>query len=132
MQFIAEEVREYLARLGFRTLEEAIGRADRLETGEAIERYKASGLDLAPILHHVEVPAGTQRHRTTSQDHELDRSLDVQLIDLAAPALERGEAVSGTLGISNTDRSAWAPCWGTRSRWRPRVRDCPTTPSSSS
>src|ERR1700757_1845240 len=75
-EFIAQEVREYLAALGFRTLDEAIGRADLLDTARAVGHWKAAGLDLAPVLHVPALPEGAARHRTTSQDHGLDKALD--------------------------------------------------------
>lgn len=105
MQFIAQEVREYLAQLGFRTLAEAVGRVDRLQTRRAVEHYKASGLDLTPILHQVAVPDQAPRRQVTGQDHELDKSLDVELIRLARAALERGERVHARLPIRNTHRT---------------------------
>ncbi len=105
MTYIAEEVREILASLGLRSIEEAVGRVDLLRTKAAVDHWKAQGLDLAPILHQVDVPAGTPRHRVTVQDHGLDDKLDVELIRLAAPALERGEKVRETLTIRNVDRT---------------------------
>ena len=105
MEFIAQEVREYLAQLGFRTLAEAVGRVDKLAMHRAVEHYKAAGLDLSPILHQVEVPADAPRHQVIEQDHELDDSLDAELINLAAPALERGEKVDAKLAINNTNRT---------------------------
>ncbi|MCB0884361.1 MAG: glutamate synthase subunit alpha, partial [Propionibacteriaceae bacterium] len=105
MEFIAQEVREYLALLGFRTLEEAVGRVDMLETRAAVGHYKARGLDLSPVLHQVVVPEGTVRHQVIEQDHELDQALDVEMIKIAAPALESGEPVVGILPIRNVDRT---------------------------
>ena len=102
-EFIAEEVRELLAGLGFRTLEEAIGHAEVLDTQRAVEHWKAAGLDLTPVL-HVPVDAGP-RHRTREQDHGLDRALDHELIALAADALERGEPVRAQLEIRNVNRT---------------------------
>ncbi|MFN0028378.1 MAG: glutamate synthase large subunit [Acidimicrobiales bacterium] len=104
-EYIATEVREILASLGFRTLEEAIGRADLLDTREAVDHWKASGLDLAPILYQPETEPGQARHCTTTQDHGLDRALDQQLIALSEPALERAEPVVIRLPIRNVNRT---------------------------
>ena len=102
-EFIAEEVRELLASLGFRTLEEAVGHAEVLDTARAVEHWKAAGLDLTPVLH---VPDGEgPRTRTRGQDHGLDRALDHELIALAGDALERGEPVRAQLEIRNVNRT---------------------------
>ncbi len=105
MLFIAEEVRELLAELGFRTLEEAVGHAEVLDTSAAVEHWKASGLDLTPILHVPEVPEDQARHQVRVQDHGLDRALDRELIAQAAPALERGEAVHIVTPVRNVNRT---------------------------
>jgi glutamate synthase (NADPH) large chain len=104
-EFIAEEVRELLALLGFRSVAEAIGHAELLDTRKAVEHWKASGLDLSPILYVPEVPDGAARHCVTKQDHGLDKALDNELIRLAAPALERGEPVAIDLPIRNVNRT---------------------------
>src|SRR5689334_18095599 len=104
-EFIAEEVREYLARLGFRTLEEIIGRADLLDTVLAVEHWKASGLDLSPILYTPPLPEGAALSCVTSQDHGLDRALDNTLIQLAEGALEEGRPVRLDLPIRNVNRT---------------------------
>ena len=103
--YIAEEVRELLAELGFRTLEEAVGRAEMLDVETAVQHWKASGLDLTPVLHVPELPEGAARHNTTRQDHGLDKALDNELVRLAAPALESGEPVRGQLEIRNVNRT---------------------------
>ena len=103
--FIAEEVREWLAKLGFRTLEEAIGHVELLDVSEAIGHWKTQGLDLEPVLTRIDVPEGTALLHTTSQDHGLDKKLDVELLRLAEPALARGEQVRHTLGVRNVDRT---------------------------
>ncbi|BBH16249.1 glutamate synthase [Nocardioides baekrokdamisoli] len=109
MNYIAEEVRELLAELGFRTLEEAVGQADVLDAAKAIHHWKAEGLDLAPIFHRVEVPqqfAGQDLFNTKTQDHGLERSLDITtLIPVAKPALESGEPVRGHFSIRNVNRT---------------------------
>jgi len=104
-QFIAEEVREWLAQLGFRTLQEAVGHVELLRTKEAVDHYRAHGLDLAPVLHRVEVPEGTALHATTTQDHGLDDKLDAVLVERCAPALERGEKVAFGVDVRNIDRT---------------------------
>jgi glutamate synthase (NADPH) large chain len=104
-EFIAQELREYLAALGFRTLDEAIGRADLLDTARAVGHWKAAGLDLAPVLHMPSLPAGAARHRTTSQDHGLDHALDNTLIQLAEGALADGTPVVLDLPVRNVNRT---------------------------
>jgi glutamate synthase (NADPH/NADH) large chain len=104
-EYIAEEVREYLAELGFRTLEEAIGRVDRLDTTKAISHWKADGLDLSPILHVPTSPWKQDNYCSQTQDHGLDRALDQELIRRAAPALERGEHVVIDTPITNVNRT---------------------------
>ena len=104
-EYIAEEVREYLAELGFRTLVEAVGHAEFLDIENAVEHWKTAGLDLEPILH---VPAGdpsAPRHQQVLQDHGLDRALDIELISLCAPALESAEPVRAHLAIRNVNRT---------------------------
>ncbi len=104
-EFIAEEVREHLAALGFRSIEEAVGHVEVLSTSRAISHWKAQGLDLAPILHQVELPAGAPLHRVTVQDHGLDDKLDAQLLQIAQPALAGGELVRADLTVRNVDRT---------------------------
>ncbi|MFF7688736.1 glutamate synthase large subunit [Streptomyces syringium] len=109
-EFIAEEVRELLAELGFRTLEEAVGHAELLDTAKAVTHWKAQGLDLAPLLHVPELPAGAVRHRVTEQDHGLAKALDNELIELAADALaarsaEDAQPVRAQVAIRNINRT---------------------------
>ena len=104
-EFIAEEVRELLAELGFRTIEEAVGHVELLRTGRALEHYRGLGLDLEPILHAVDLPEGTPLHRVTTQDHGLDAKLDVQLIEQSRPALDSGTPVSFAVDGRNVDRT---------------------------
>ncbi len=102
-EYVAEEVREILASLGFRTVAEAVGQVELLDAERAIEHWKAAGLDLAPILH---VPAGDgARRQVVAQDHGLDRALDQELIALCAPALESGEPVRAQLNVRNINRT---------------------------
>ncbi|MGZ4451390.1 MAG: glutamate synthase large subunit [Nocardioides sp.] len=108
-RYIAEEVREILAELGFRSIEEAIGQAGMLDTRDAIDHWKAAGLDLAPIFHVVTSPeqfADQDLRHTTTQDHGIERSLDfTTLVPLAQPALESGEPVRAQLEIKNVNRT---------------------------
>ena len=103
-EFVAEEVREYLAALGFRSLDEAIGHAELLDTRAAVDHWKASGLDLTPILHLPEV-GDAPRRAVRGQDHGLERALDVELIALCEPALERAEPVRAQLTVRNINRT---------------------------
>src|SRR4051794_2750321 len=102
-EYIATEVREILARLGFRSLDEAIGHAELLDTVKAVEHWKASGLDLTPILYVPELAEGASLHNTTTQDHSLDKALDNELIRLSKDALEKGEPVRAQLPIRNVN-----------------------------
>jgi glutamate synthase (NADPH/NADH) large chain len=104
-RFIAEEVREYLAQLGFTSIEEAIGHAEVLDVASAVDHWKAAGLDLTPILHVVEPWDSDHRHHVRSQDHGLDRALDQTLIQLAEGALEDGTPVHLELPIRNVNRT---------------------------
>jgi glutamate synthase domain-containing protein 3 len=105
MYFIAQEMREHMARLGFRAVSEMVGRVDKIEPHRAINHWKAKGLDFSAILYQP--PAGPEvgRYCQIEQDHGLENALDNQtLLDLAAPALERGVPVKATLPIRNTNR----------------------------
>ncbi|RHA43099.1 glutamate synthase large subunit, partial [Cellulomonas rhizosphaerae] len=105
MEFIAQEVRELLAQLGFRTLLDAVGHVELLDTRAAIDHWKAEGLDLAPVLAQPELVEGSSLHQTQTQDHGLARALDNQLIALAADALERREPVRIDLPVRNVNRT---------------------------
>jgi glutamate synthase (NADPH/NADH) large chain len=104
-EFIAEEVREYLAMLGLRSLQDAVGRVDLLDTALAVSHWKAAGLDLTPVLHAPELGADSPRHQVIAQDHGLDRALDNTLIQLAEGALEEGRPVHLELPIRNVNRT---------------------------
>ncbi len=104
-EFIAEEVREHLAALGFRTMAEAIGHAEVLDTATAEAHWKAHGLDLRPILYQPELPEGAALHNTTKQDHGIELALDQELIALCKPALETGDPVRASLPIRNVNRT---------------------------
>ena len=104
-EYIAQEVREHLAALGFRTLEEAIGDVEALDTTAAVDHWKASGLDITPMLAVPQAPYSSARHRTTVQDHGLEKALDHTLIEQSAEALEHREAVRIDLPVRNVNRT---------------------------
>ncbi|MEK6683497.1 MAG: glutamate synthase large subunit [Nitrospirota bacterium] len=106
--FVAEEVRELMAQLGFRTFEEMIGRSDKLKPPKAIDHWKARGIDLSRILFRPEVPPDTATHWVQSQDHGLADALDHQLIKLAGPAFESKQPVELELPIRNVHRTVGA------------------------
>ncbi len=103
--FVAEELREIMAELGFRTVEEMVGRADRLDTRKAINHWKAKGLDLSPILQRPDVPESIAIHNTGGQDHGLEEALDNEIIKKAKLALEEREPVDLEFDIKNTNRT---------------------------
>ena len=102
-EYIAEEVREILAELGFRTLQEAIGRVEYLDTRDAVNHWKASGLDLSPLLVRPDVESSL--YNTTKQDHGLAAALDNKLIELADAALTKSEPVRIDLPVRNVNRT---------------------------
>jgi glutamate synthase (NADPH/NADH) large chain len=104
-EFVAQEVREHLAALGFRSLEEAIGRTEMLDTRPAIDHWKAAGLDLSPILHIDPDIGGAPRHKVVEQDHGLEKALDNTLIALAEGALAGGKPVRLDLPVRNVNRT---------------------------
>ena len=104
-EFLAEEVREYLAKLGFRSLDEAIGHAELIDVNRAIQHWKADGLDLTPILSMPPIPASASRKRSTFQDHELDKHFDHKLVEAAAQALEDAHPVKIELPITNVEQA---------------------------
>ncbi|MEV4637173.1 glutamate synthase large subunit [Actinoplanes sp. NPDC049548] len=110
--FLAEEVRGYLAELGFRSIDEAIGHAEVLDVAPAVSHWKAQGLDLTPILYVPELPEGASRRGVVAQDHGLDKALDNQLIALAQPALTEGTEVRAELEVRNENRSVGAMLGG--------------------
>jgi glutamate synthase (NADPH/NADH) large chain len=103
--FVAHEVREWLARLGFHTLDEAIGHADLLDVDEAVEHWKANGLDLTPVFAMPESTYGSARRRVRAQDHGLDEALDRTLIQLAEAALEDAHPLKLDLPVRNVNRT---------------------------
>jgi len=104
-EFLAQEVREYLSELGFRSIEEAVGHSEVLDVNGAIEHWKADGLDLTPVLVGPEFAEDEPRNNRVGQDHELEKHFDVELIRLSKAALEHGSPVSIELPIRNTERA---------------------------
>ena len=104
-EYIAQEVREILASLGFRSLSEAVGAVESLETSAAVEHWKASGLDLSPILAAPESASGSARRNTTTQDHGLEAALDNELIKLSQSALESKSPIKLQMKIRNGNRT---------------------------
>ncbi|MGE5128942.1 MAG: glutamate synthase large subunit [Sphingomonadaceae bacterium] len=106
--FVAEEVRELMAGLGVRRFDELIGRTDLLDTRKGIEHWKAHGLDFSRVFQMPDMPAGVARFHREKQDHGLEKALDNRLIELAAPAIERGEKVKIEMPIRNINRTVGA------------------------
>jgi glutamate synthase (ferredoxin) len=105
MRFIAQELREIMAELGFRTVQEMVGRVDKLEARKAVDHWKARGLDLSPLLYQPPVGPDVGRYCQLEQDHGIAKSLDMTvLMDICKPAIERGEKVRATLPVKNINR----------------------------
>ena len=105
MRFIAEELREIMAKMGFRTINEMIGRTDRLEPSRAVAHWKAKGLDFSNILYQPPVGPEVGRYRQIDQDHGLDGSLDLtRLLQICKPAIDKGEKVRAEMPIRNVHR----------------------------
>jgi glutamate synthase (NADPH) large chain len=105
MEFVAQEVREYLAELGFRSLDEIIGRADLLDVNRAVEHWKASGLDLSPVLEGPRFADDEPRRHARAQNHELDEHFDVQIIEQAQDVIAHGGSIRIDLPVRNTARA---------------------------
>ncbi|MFS4469789.1 glutamate synthase large subunit [Maribacter sp. 2210JD10-5] len=108
MYFVAQELREIMAQLGFRTVNEMVGQVQKLDRKKAINHYKAAGIDLTPILHQVDVPAGTKFYNTSIQKHDVEKSIEFEIIEKANPSLFRKEKASLDFPICNTDRAVGA------------------------
>jgi glutamate synthase (NADPH/NADH) large chain len=106
--FVAEELRQIMAEMGFRTVEEMIGRVDRLDTRKALDHWKADGVDLSRLLHQVPLAEGAKLHQTIEQDHGLAAALDNELIEAARPAIEGSETVVLERTIRNVNRTVGA------------------------
>ncbi|KRB45646.1 glutamate synthase large subunit [Terrabacter sp. Root181] len=104
-EYIAEEVREHLASLGFRSIEEAVGQVGSLDLDKAIAHWKASGLDLSPILAVADNPTGGTLYQSATQDHGLDKALDNELLSRALSAIESGEPVRTEIAVRNVNRT---------------------------
>jgi glutamate synthase (NADPH/NADH) large chain len=117
--FVAEEARQIMAQLGFRCFDDMIGRADLLDTRRGVDHWKARGLDFGRVFHQPAVPAEVPRRQVATQDHGLQRALDVKLIDKCRPALERGEKVQFMEEARNGNRSVGAMLSGELVRRRP-------------
>jgi glutamate synthase (NADPH/NADH) large chain len=104
-EYVAEEVREYLAALGLRSIDEAVGRVDLLDAAAAVDHWKARGLDLAPVLAPPEAPPDAVRRCVATQDHGLDRALDQSFLEACRPAIEEGTPVRADLVVTNVDRT---------------------------
>lgn len=105
MEFMASQTREILAELGFHSIQEAVGHVEALDVAPAVDHWKARGIDLSAVLHRVDAPRGSTLYCSTFQDHELAGTVDEQLIELARPALDRGEAVHAELSVRNVNRT---------------------------
>ena len=108
MYFVAQELREIMAKLGFRTVDEMVGKVEKLDRNKAIDHYKSRGIDLSPILHKVEVDQSVPLRNTTTQDHQLENALDFTIIDKAHPALFRKEPTVLDFKINNENRAVGA------------------------
>jgi len=104
-EFIAQEVREYLAQLGFRSLQEAVGHVEALDTRSAVSHWKAQGLDISPMLMVPENPYNQSLHQSIPQDHGLADALDQRLLKICAKAIQDRSSVKETIPISNTNRT---------------------------
>jgi glutamate synthase (NADPH/NADH) large chain len=105
MYFVAQELREIMAQLGFRTVNEMVGQVQKLNRNKTINHYKALGIDLSPILYQIPVPKGTVLHNTEQQDHQLEKALDFKIINQAHPAIFRKEKIVLESKINNMDRA---------------------------
>ncbi|MGD8682984.1 MAG: glutamate synthase large subunit [Chloroflexota bacterium] len=103
--FLAQDLRRHMARLGFRTVDEMVGRTDKLAPRRDLKHFKARQLDLSRLLHYMPPTERTGSYCCVPQDHGLDKALDNELIELAAPALERGEPVKAEFAVRNVNRT---------------------------
>jgi glutamate synthase (NADPH) large chain len=108
MYFIAQELREIMAQLGFRTVNEMVGQVQKLDRKKAADHYKASGIDLAPILHQIDVPKGTKLYNTQKQVHDIEKSIEFEILEKVNPALFKKEKISLDFPIYNTNRAVGA------------------------
>ncbi len=118
--FVAEEVRQIMAQLGIRKFDDLIGRADLLDTLKGIAHWKARGLDFSRLFAQPQVPADVPRHHVEDQDHGLEKSLDVKLIEKSRPAIDKGEKVQFIEVARNVNRSVGAMLSGALTRVHPQ------------
>ncbi|WP_279327009.1 glutamate synthase-related protein [Deinococcus koreensis] len=118
--FVAEEARKIMASLGIRRFEDLIGRSDLLDTKKGIEHWKAQGLDFSRVFYRPELPDDVGRRHLTTQDHGLDRALDLRLIEKCRPAIDKGERVHFLQDVRNVNRSVGAMLSGELTRARPQ------------
>jgi glutamate synthase domain-containing protein 2/glutamate synthase domain-containing protein 1/glutamate synthase domain-containing protein 3 len=114
--FVAEEMRQIMAKLGFRTVDEMVGRVDKLEMRDVVDHWKGKGIDLSSILYNPPAPSRVSRRCTTKQDHGIEEALDYKLIDHATEAIEHGTAVEFKLPIKNVHRTVGAMLSGAISK----------------
>jgi glutamate synthase domain-containing protein 2/glutamate synthase domain-containing protein 3 len=114
--FVAEQVRQYMAQLGFRKVDDMVGRVEMLDVRPAVEHWKAKGIDLSAILYNPPLPGRVARHCVQAQDHGLDQALDHKLIEQAAPALEKITPVEISMPIRNVHRTVGAMLSGNIAR----------------
>ena len=117
--FIAEEARQIMAQMGIRKFDDLIGRSDLLDTRKGVAHWKAKGLDFGKVFHQVNVPSDVARRQVETQDHGLERALDVKLIQKCLPAIERGEKVQFMEEVRNVNRTVGAMLSGELIRQRP-------------
>jgi glutamate synthase (ferredoxin) len=108
MYFVAQELREIMAKLGFHTVDQMVGQVQKLNRNAAIDHFKASGIDLTPILHTIDVPKGTKFYNTKKQQHDVHKSIEFEIIEQGHPALFRKEKTVLDFPIHNTDRAVGA------------------------
>ncbi len=108
MYFVAQELREIMAQLGFRTINEMVGQVQKLNRNKAIDHFKANGLDLSPILHKIDVRKGTKLYNTQKQEHHVSDSIEFEIIGKAHPSIFRKEKSILHFPIHNTDRAVGA------------------------
>ncbi len=108
MYFVAQELREIMAKLGFKTVNEMVGQVQKLDRKKAIDHYKANGIDLTPILHQINTPKGTKFYNTQTQQHHIEESIEFDIIAKAHPAIFRKEKIALDFPIHNTDRAVGA------------------------
>ncbi|WP_350287078.1 glutamate synthase large subunit [uncultured Croceitalea sp.] len=108
MYFVAQELREIMAKLGFRTVNEMVGQVQKLDRKRAIDHYKSAGIDLTPILYQVDVAENTKFYNTEQQIHDIEKSIEFDIIAKAHPALFRKEKITLDFPIHNTDRAVGA------------------------